>query len=174
MSTARRAFTLIELLVVIAIIGILAALLFPVINKAIKNAKITRVRATVMQLDSSWQAYYREYGLWPAAYASAADIVEDLGAQAVKIFIGDVSQQGNNPRLIRFMQFPEAIMTDPNIAFRDEWGNYYRFALDCNYDDKIDQGPGQAVPLNRITAVWSKGPDGQDYTADDVISWKKK
>jgi len=174
MKNTLRAFTLIELLVVIAIIGILAGLLFPVINQAIKKAKITRVRATVMQLDSSWQAYYREYGVWPASYASPNDAVLDVDADAVKILIGHTTKQTDNPRLIRFMQFPEAIMTDPNIAFRDEWGNLYRFAIDCNYDDKIDQGPGQPTALNRITAVWSKGPDGQENTADDIISWKKK
>ena len=46
----RKAFTLIELLVVIAIIAILAAILFPVFNKARDAAKFTKDQASIKQI----------------------------------------------------------------------------------------------------------------------------
>ena len=48
--TLKKGFTLIELLVVIAIIGILAALLFPVVSKAMDSAKDTECISRMRQV----------------------------------------------------------------------------------------------------------------------------
>lgn len=53
----NRAFTLIELLVVIAVIGILAALLFPVLAKAKEKAQRTTCLNNQRQLNLGWQMY---------------------------------------------------------------------------------------------------------------------
>jgi hypothetical protein len=113
--------------------------------------------------------------VWPSAYDESGG-PSDLDSAAVKILIGHDDAVDSNGRRIRFMQFPEATMNDPDgVPVRDEWGNYYRFILDTDYNDVITSGPGSpSAPLNRICAAWSKGPDGIEFSADDVVSWRKK
>lgn len=58
----RRAFTLVELLVVIAVIGILAALLLPVLSSAKARAQRVTCQNNQRQLDLGWQMYADENG----------------------------------------------------------------------------------------------------------------
>ena len=70
-------FTLIELLVVIAIIGVLAALLLPVIIKAKCAAKASADKATIKNLDAALTAFNADYGVYP----------DDEGAAVLKLKI---------------------------------------------------------------------------------------
>lgn len=61
------AFTLIELLVVIAIIGILAAMLFPAINRAKIAAQVGRAKVDIKNLETAINKYEADYnGRFPA------------------------------------------------------------------------------------------------------------
>ncbi len=63
---SRRAFTLIELLVVIAIIGILAAILFPVLARSRVRARVTRVHSDLRQIGIAIEMYRDDWrGLPP-------------------------------------------------------------------------------------------------------------
>src|SRR5581483_9260212 len=60
------AMTLIELLTVISIIGVLAAMIFPVIAKIKQNAKISSGKHDITKLNNAIAAYYAEYNRYPA------------------------------------------------------------------------------------------------------------
>ena len=65
-KTSIRAFTLVELLVVISIIAILAALLMPGFNNAIKSAKGTKCAGNLKQIGAAMMAYAGENnGVFP-------------------------------------------------------------------------------------------------------------
>jgi prepilin-type N-terminal cleavage/methylation domain-containing protein len=64
-QSQREAFTLIELLVVIAVIGILAALIFPVIGVIKDKEKIGVAKSELAQVESALNAYKARFGTYP-------------------------------------------------------------------------------------------------------------
>jgi len=59
------AFTLVELLVVIAIIGILAAMLLPVLSVVKTKAKVMKARTEMADIANAIQAYDQDYSRFP-------------------------------------------------------------------------------------------------------------
>ena len=67
-SAPRRAFTLVELLTVVAIIGILAAILIPVVGKVRASARAVKCTANLRQIGVAMQLHATEYrGMLPSA-----------------------------------------------------------------------------------------------------------
>jgi len=70
--TGREAFTLIELLVVVAIIALLAAILFPVFERARENARRASCQSNEKQIGLGFIQYLQDNDeLWPAGTITA-------------------------------------------------------------------------------------------------------
>jgi len=88
----RAGFTLIELLVVIAIIGILAALLLPVLSHVTTTAKKTKAKLEANDIATAIQGYDSVYGRFPVS--AAAQTQAGINANAMKDPNGDFTYGG--------------------------------------------------------------------------------
>lgn len=100
-----------------------------------------------------------------------------------------------NPRQIKFLDLPYAKnnlfgIIDPSggagggtpVQLVDVWGLPYMIALDTNYDNRVDNPDKQnndmvisgkaPEKLSVTSAIYSYGPDKQQFTKDDITSWR--
>lgn len=184
-ANKQRGFTLIELLAVVAIILILMAILMPAIAKLQKKSKETRAKTDVATIVHAFKLYYNEYQRWPT------NLVEYDGGENqensctgiemqsnVVAMLAGLDLWGNNPRLSVFLHAPpESVRKDG--AYRDPWGNPYKYMCDFNYDGTLHveftSNSGQSNFTDVGVAVWSRGADKSDEAGkrdDDLTSWK--
>ncbi len=163
--SSSRAFTLLELLVVIAIIGALMGLLLPVLNAARRRARITRAKKEVKELRDAWEAYRLQYRRFPPN-------IMLMNSNAIAILRGDAGEE-QNPRAIQYLDLRAGLQ-----YYSDPWGTpdspdrAYRVALDEDGRNEVSGGALGSRVLPVPVAVWSIGPDGQSFTADDITSWE--
>jgi prepilin-type N-terminal cleavage/methylation domain-containing protein len=70
--------TLIEMLVVIAIIGIITAVMVPMVTKYIDDARVARAQADCNAIRTAVTAFYKDTGRWPDTSGSPATLPSNL------------------------------------------------------------------------------------------------
>jgi prepilin-type N-terminal cleavage/methylation domain-containing protein len=75
---SSAAFTMVEMLVVIGIIAILAALLLPAVNMAIKAARNAAIAVEVNQLDTAINTYKNDKGDFPPNFRDSSIVLRHI------------------------------------------------------------------------------------------------
>ena len=101
------AFTLIELMVVIVILGILAAFLVPRVSKRPEDAKVTKAKVEIANIEQALELYYLDNGMYPTTDQGLSALIEEPDS-------GDVPPNWKDGGYLTKKRMP----TDP-------WGNPY-------------------------------------------------
>lgn len=187
------AFTLIELLIVITIIGILAGLMFPAANGALRKAAKTHAENTAHNLKTAVSAYYTEYRKYPAEGGAGDDQDFRTDHELMDVLLGADNQTGDgglNPRRIAFYTGKEAKPKGDGTHVKgivlsgggagelwDPWGEYYHVRLDTNYNSRVnrpewDSSSSGSAEIPESILIWSAGADNDvNETKDNVKTW---
>ena len=176
-ATGRRpgAFTLIELLVVIAIIGILAAMLLPVLAKAKLTAQRIACLDNLKQLGTAAELYVDDNQNCYPPRSNAdrwPDKFYDSYAHKVQILICP-SETTNAPYSVGMSSSNNVADASPRSYLINGWNDYFNGILDASDWSDYQNGayPGgmkQSVirdPVNTIL-IGEKGSQAGDFYAD--------
>ena len=177
----KQGFTLIELLVVIGIIGLLAAIIVPALNGALRSAKKARAMQMCKDLQGACQRYFSEYNRMPVPRGvkhgdGDAKYAEDNFEVVDILVLSDDLKETDlpvvNSRSIRFLDMDaktaEAYDAGKNKGLLDPWGSAYEIYLDMDFDDVVDL---DGVEFRAKVGVRSAGPDGEWDSKDDIQTW---
>jgi prepilin-type N-terminal cleavage/methylation domain-containing protein len=113
LNAQRAGFTLVEMLVVVAIIVILAAILIPVANGVVRNARNATIGFEISQIDSAVNTFRSAHGgLYPPSFGEA----QAAGTTYAAIYTGGTWQQTRLGRYI-MKAFPKASARDVQYLF---------------------------------------------------------
>ncbi len=101
------AFTLIELMVVIVILGILAAFIVPRVSKRPEDAKVTKAKVEIANIEQALELYYLDNGMYPTSEQGLSALIEEPSS-------GDVPPNWKEGGYLAKKRMPV-----------DPWGNPY-------------------------------------------------
>lgn len=149
-SVRRRGFTLVELLIVLAILVLLASLVGPRLLGSKQKADINAVKTQIGMFQSALERYAIDMNQFPSTEEGLAALVTSPG-QGQGESTDESGESGgtwDGPYLKS-----ETVPVDP-------WGKPYSYEYPPTHN-KIN-----------VPDIWSFGPDGQENTEDDIVSWK--
>ncbi len=144
-SNTKRyeAFTLIELMVVIVILGILAAFIVPRVTKRPEDARVTKAKIEISNLEQALELYYLDNGSYPSTEQGLQALVEKPST-------------GETPENWRTGGY----LAKSRIA-KDPWGNEYMYVSPGIHSEDYD--------LYSLGKDGSEGGEGYDA---DITNWE--
>ncbi len=193
---------LLVVIVIIAILASLAIPVTNIVFLRAQIMKTKATIKDLQVASKNYQTEYNRYPVDPTLTSGATDdiqaIITDDSSELVTALLAQGIQQLDpsdtirlmNPRAIRFIDLPIAnnnrggLVGDgtSNYALYDIWGNPYWILFDTNYDNSLENpdlqnedtriagNAAQTLPFG--IAIYSFGPDGIQYTKDDIVSWR--
>ena len=143
----RRGFTLTELLIVMAILVLLVSLVGPRLLGSKKKADINSAKTQIGMLQAALERYALDMNRFPNPEEGLEALVEDPTQAVSEDGAGSEGSPWDGPYLKQ-----SAIPKDP-------WSKSY------SYEYPPVRGKED------LPEIWSFGPDGQEETEDDIVSW---
>ncbi|MCA9073485.1 MAG: type II secretion system major pseudopilin GspG [Planctomycetaceae bacterium] len=146
-STSRRGFTLTELLIVMAILVLLVSMVGPRLLGSKQKADINAAKTQIGMFQSALERYAIDVNRFPNTEEGLDALVEAPGSSDDSDGESSGSTSWDGPYLKQ-----SSLPSDP-------WGNSYGY----EYPPKHSKGDQPEI--------WSYGPDGEEDTDDDILSW---
>jgi general secretion pathway protein G len=161
-AVVRKGFTLTELLIVMAILVLLVSLVGPRLLGSKAKADVNSVKTQIGMFQSSLERYAIDMNRFPSSEQGLAALVAVPSADSGEGDSGggeDVELEGDNEDSAGSGSNWDGPYIKTETLPKDPWGNSYRYEYPATHN-KIN-----------VPDIWSFGPDGQENTDDDVVSW---
>jgi general secretion pathway protein G len=168
-KVVRRGFTLTELLIVMAILVLLVSLIGPRLLGSKQKADINAVKTQIGMFQSALERYAVDMNKFPSTEDGLAALVSQPGSDGSG---GSSEDTGSSDSSSSDSGSSETTSSDssgggtwdgPYIKTEklptDPWGKAYAYEYPPTHN-KIN-----------VPDIWSFGPDGQENTDDDIVSW---
>jgi len=142
-SKRMEAFTLLELMVVVVILGILAAFIVPRISKRPEDARVTKARIEISNLEQALELYYLDTGVYPSSDQGLRALIEMPDT-------GDVPENWKAGGYLAKSKLP----TDP-------WGNEYMYMSPGVHNEDYD-----------LYSLGKDGIEGGEGYDADITNWE--
>lgn len=139
----RHAFTLVEVLIAIAIVALLGGLVAINLIGTEDRQKPKLAKTDLQTLERALVDFRIEFGRYPTEEEGLSVLWD---AEAL-----EVEDDAERDKWSKFLNDPK-----PN----DIWGNEWGYRAESEHE-------GEAYDL------WSTGPDGEEGTDDDIVSWNE-
>ncbi len=164
-NVVRSGFTLTELLIVMAILVLLVSLIGPRLLGSKQKADINAVKTQIGMFQSALERYAVDMNKFPATEEGLAALVSKPSSDGSSSSSEDSSSSDSEPAEgdSSSSEGGGGSWDGPYIKTEklpaDPWGKAYAYEYPPTHN-KIN-----------VPDIWSYGPDGQENTDDDIVSW---
>jgi general secretion pathway protein G len=160
LQAMRRGFTLTELLIVMAILVLLVSLIGPRLLGSKKKADINSVKTQIGMFQSALERYAIDMNKFPSSEQGLAALIAAPTAESSGESAGDeIELEGDTGSDGGSGSNWDGPYLKTETLPKDPWGNSYRYEFPATHN-KIN-----------VPDIWSFGPDSEENTDDDIVSW---
>lgn len=157
-TVVRSGFTLTELLIVMAILVLLVSLIGPRLLGSKQKADINAVKTQIGMFQSALERYAVDMNKFPSTEEGLAALVSSPGSDGSGSSSEESSDSDSESAGSSSGNWDGPYIKTEKLPL-DPWGKPFAYEYPPTHN-KIN-----------VPDIWSYGPDGQENTDDDIVSW---